>query len=136
VNGGVWRELEECVRDWAFDNKELYITSGPIFYDNNPERIGQNKVAVPDAFYKVILDYEGKSKKSIAFLIPHRETSDHLKKFAVSIDEIEEETGLDFYPNLYTDDNEEEEIESEVSVRDWKFNEKRFKQRVKNWNKR
>jgi len=133
-NNGIWRELEENVRDWAYDNDEIYVVSGPIFEDSNPERIGKNKVAVPDAFFKVILDNEGSKKKGIAFIMPHEKSDLHLREYAVTIDEVESLTGLDLFADLL-DDEYEETIESQMNVNQWQFNKKRFKQRVINWNR-
>jgi len=122
LNAGIWNDLEQSVRDWAFDNKEIYITTGPLFYDDSPERIGKTKVAVPDAFYKAILDYEGNEKKSIGFIIPHQNFNDPLQSFAVSIEELERETGLDFFSDVYKDIEEEEKLESNYNIKKWKFN--------------
>ncbi len=135
-NNGVWKELEENVRDWAFSNQELYVVSGPVFYDDNPEFIGQrNKIAVPDAFYKILIDNYGADKKAVAFLIPHEKTDTHLRDFAVSIDEVERVTGIDFFSTFFESDQDEEKMESTFNVKRWKISEKRYKQRVNNWNK-
>jgi len=132
-NGGIWRELEENVRDWAYDNDELYIVSGPLFSENQKEKIGRTGVRVPTAFYKIILDVKGREKKGIAFVIPNESSSRHLDTYAVSIDEIEEITGFDFFPQLL-DEKDEEALESQFNAKDWKFDKKRFKQRTNGWN--
>ena len=134
VNNGIWRELEENVRDWAYDNDEIYVVSGPLYYDDNPKRIGKNKVAVPDAFFKAILDNEGSKKKAIGFLIPHSKSDKHLKEYALSIDELEAKTGLDMFDKVLTDEVLEEELESVYEVNKWQINKKRFNQRVNHWN--
>ncbi len=133
-NSGIWKELEENVRDWAFDDKELIVVSGPLFTNPNPRKIGKNKVAVPDAFFKILLDVRKPEIKSIAFRIPNAKSSVHLKEFAVSIDEIETETGFDFF-DLLLDDEEEEIIESQYDISKWKFSSKRFQDRLKHGNK-
>jgi len=134
-NGGVWKELEENVRDWAYKNKELIVVSGPIFTSKNPKKIGKNKVAVPDAFFKVLLDITKPETKAIAFRIPNEESNVHLKEYAVSIDAIEDETKLDFFSNLL-DEEEQKSIESQFDLSKWKFDKKKFSDRVKHWNKR
>ncbi len=132
-NGGVWRELEETVRDWAMDNEELYIVSGPIFNNKPKNFIGKKtRVAVPDAFYKVILDNYGKEKKAIGFILPHAKSTETLDRYAVTIDEVEEVTGLDFFSKILKED--ESELESELSVRQWPLDKRRYKQRTNNWN--
>jgi len=131
-NNGIWRELEEQTRDWARKNKKLYIVTGPIL-DEIDERIGKNRVGVPKAFYKAVLDLEGPEKKAIGFIIPHEKSETHLEQFAVSIDEIEARIGLDFFEELISPDLEEK-IESEVNIDDWLFDERRFNRRVNEWN--
>ncbi len=134
-NGGIWRELEENVRDWAYDNDVLYVVSGPIFYDEKYEKIGgSTKVAVPDAFFKAILDLEGKSEKGIGFIIPHKTHVEHLREFAVSIDEIEKQSGLDLFPHLFASDDNEAALESRFNLNSWQISRSRFDQRVKHWN--
>lgn len=132
-NGGAWRELEENVRDWAFDNDELYVISGPIFTSEPREYIGKNtRVAVPQAFFKAILDNSGNERKAIGFIMPHKKLTEPLDKYSVSIDEIERQTGFDLFADILEGD--EEKIESQTDASDWDFDKKRYKQRVNNWN--
>lgn len=131
-NGGIWRELEENVRDWAFDNDELYIVSGPIFTQKPKDYIGKNRVAVPQEFYKAILDNSGREKKAIGFIMPHKKLTKSIAEYAVSIDEIEHKTGFDFFSDVL--EGNEEQLESSYDMDDWEIDKKRFKQRVNNWN--
>ncbi len=133
-NNGIWKELEEDVRDWAYDNKELIVVSGPLFTSENPKKIGKNQVAVPDAFFKVLLDITKPETKGIAFRIPNATSDVHLQEFAVSIDAIEEETNFDFF-NLLLSEEEQEKLESSFDVSKWDFDKKRFNDRIKHWNK-
>lgn len=132
-NGAVWRELEESVRDWAYKYNGLYIVSGPIFGDSN-KRIGKSKVLVPDAFFKVILDMESKEQKGIAFLLDNKVSYDHLSDLAITIDELEEQSGFNFFDELI-DDDLEEKIESSLATSDWPFSKKRFDLRNTKWNR-
>jgi len=134
-NGGVWKELEENVRDWAFSDNELLVVSGPIFTNPNPKKIGKNKVAVPDAFYKVLLDITKPESKGIAFRVPNDKSSIHLKEYAVTIDDIERETNLNFFDMLLSEE-EQTELESSFDISKWKFSQKRFNDRIKHWNNR
>lgn len=132
-NGGVWRELEENVRDWARLNERLLVVTGPV-WDDNPKKIGKNEVSVPKAFYKAILDAEEPEKKGIAFLIPHEKTEKPLDRFAISIRKLEELTGVDFYMDLY-DKNLQDSLEMNFDMRQWPVNAARFEKRVNIWNK-
>ena len=132
-NAGVWRELEENVRDWAKLNDRLLVVTGPV-WDENPKRIGKNGVSVPKAFYKAILDPEEPEKKGIAFLIPHEKTDKPLDRFAISIRQLEELTGIDFYMDLY-ERVLQDSLEKNFDIRQWPLNAARFEKRVNIWNK-
>jgi endonuclease G len=98
-NRGIWKNLEEKVRDWALENKKIYIVTGPVLTNGLP-KIGPSQVAVPEYFYKVILDYSAPTLKGIAFLMPNHSSTKSLQSYAVSIDIIEKRTGINFFPSL------------------------------------
>lgn len=133
-NGGIWRELEENVRDWAFSNDSLYVITGPIFAQTDLKSIGKSSVAVSSRFYKVILDYSGLEKKGIAFIIPNEVSDRRLEDFIVPIDSVEQVTKLDFFNDMINDQLEEQ-LESYVNPKLWKISEKRYQLRVNTWNK-
>lgn len=97
----VWKALEEQVRDWTREFGHLYIVSGPIVQQPVQVWAGPDKVAVPSAFYKVLLDLRNPHQKGIAFVIPGQlQAGQPLESFARSIDEVEALTGIDFFPQL------------------------------------
>ncbi len=134
-NGGIWRELEENTRDWAKKYKHLYVVSGPVLTVSSIDKIGRNQVSVPRTYYKVLLDLTPPETKAIGFILDNKVSDKHLSNFAVTIDEVEALTGIDFFHNLLSSE-EEEILESQTEIGRWKFSEKRFLQRVKSWNKR
>ena len=129
-NTAVWRELEDNVRDWAIRHGELYIVTGPIV-GPSPKRIGANGVAVPEAFYKVLLSGDG---AAIAFVIPHARQTASLAAFAKTVDEAEALTGLDFFPEL--SDLATAAVEAQFDLAAWPLDERRFRRRIEDWNKR
>ena len=134
-NGGIWRELEECVRDWTYTNGNLYVVTGPIL-NTVTEYIGkESKVGVPQEYYKVVLDYEGGNKKAIGFIMPNEESKRPIMDYAVSVDEVERRTGLNFFVGIL-DSRVEEQVESNYKTTNWKVSDKRYNTRVKNWNNR
>lgn len=130
-NGGIWRELEELSRDWGRMYDKLYVVTGPIFKDNLGT-IGRNKVTVPGYYYKILVDLEGPDKKAIGFVMPNKTSGKPVTAFIKTIDEIEEITGIDFFPDL--DDDLENELESKVNQGKWKFNKNLYKVRTEKWN--
>lgn len=118
-NRGIWKSLENQVREWAqaFDN--IYVITGPILTQRAKKRFPKNKksIPVPQSYYKIILDFHGSDIKAIAFLMKNEESNYPLISFATTIDDIEKETGIDFFPKL--PDNIENKLESEVDIASW-----------------
>ena len=117
-NREIWKKLEGTVRNWAMDNKKVYITTGAVLTASYPT-IGINKVSIPEFYYKVVLDYEQPEIKGIGFILPNQKSDKSLQSYAVSIDEVERFTGIDFFHSL--PDNIEEKIESDAAVNKWSF---------------
>ena len=117
LNRGVWKKLEELCRDKAELYGRLVIISGPVFTSQKPRTIGDNKVRIPDAFFKVMLsDYNGKMR-AIGFYFENKAGKKKLKEYAKTIDEIEVITSLDFFSQL--PDEVEEEMEKSFSAPFW-----------------
>ncbi len=127
-NRGIWKKLEELVRTWAIENNTIYIVTGPIL-TSGLQTIGPNKVAVPKYFYKVILDYTEPYIKGIGFIIPNMGSSEQLQHFAVTIDSIENITGINFFPSL--PDEQENIIEKKLCINCWSWNNSKNKNSVK-----
>jgi endonuclease G, mitochondrial len=115
-NRGIWKKLEEQVRQWAVDNQAIYVVTGPVLESNLPT-IGPDKVSVPRYYYKVILDYTQPGLKGIGFILPNEPSSLPLQYFAVPIDSVEHVTGINFFPAL--PGKEEQAIEKTVCTECW-----------------
>lgn len=118
-NRGAWKELEEKVRDWAVDNEEVYVVTGPVLSKDITGHIGKNRVSIPKYYYKVVLDISPPKYKSIAFLMENEELNETLTNYAITVDELEKFTGIDFFHYIQTPDIET--IESKMSVTHWDF---------------
>lgn len=116
-NSGLWNDLESAVRSIAYEDEEIYVVTGPVLTDGPYETIGESRVAVPKYFYKVILDYTEPVIKAIGFIMPNENSSEPLEYFAVTIDEVEEVTGIDFFPAL--PDDIEDVVESSIDSSLW-----------------
>jgi endonuclease G len=133
-NKGIWRELEETTRSWAKKYKKLYVVTGPVLTDGGKGTIGQNnEITIPTAFYKVLLDLSEPGMKGIGFVIPNEISYEPLYQYAVSIDEVEERTGINFYEELMERDLEAE-LESDFNIDLWEFNKAKYDLRIKKWN--
>ena len=116
-NRGIWENLEEKVRDWAVQNDEIYVVTGPVLAQGIEGKIGKDGVSVPKYYFKVILDDKEPELKAIAFILPNEGSKEPLAKFAVSVDQAEKFTGFDFFPTL--PDDIEEKLESELDMSKW-----------------
>lgn len=117
-NAGVWNRLEQKVRYWANKNDGIFVVTGGVL-KKGLGSIGSEDVAIPDQFYKIILDYNNGNPKMLAFLMPHEDSQKPLYEFVVSTDKIEEITGIDFYPQL--DDKIEGQLEGSSNYKNWSF---------------
>ena len=117
-NAGIWNTLEQKVRYWARKYDGVFVVTGGVL-KGNMKTIGDEDVSVPNQFYKVLIDYNSGSTKMIAFLMPHKDSNQPLYKFVVSVDEIEELTGIDFFSEL--DNSIENKLEASSSYKGWSF---------------
>ncbi len=117
-NSGIWNDLEQKVRYWAKVNNGVYVVTGGVLSDNL-NTIGYEAVSVPKYFYKIILKEQGEKSKVIAFLFEHQDSDKPLKEFVVPVDQIEQLTGIDFFPKL--DDKVEQKIERSAYTKGWKL---------------
>ncbi|MDG5492523.1 DNA/RNA non-specific endonuclease [Psychroserpens sp. SPM9] len=118
-NSGIWNTLEQKVRYWASKYDGVYVVTGGVL-NGQMKTIGDEKVSVPNQFYKVLIDANSGKTKVIAFLMPHQDSNKPLYEFVVSVDEVEALTGIDFFPEL--EDAIENQLEASSSYKDWSFN--------------
>lgn len=116
-NSGLWNSIEMDCRNWARRYGDIYIVCGPVYLNKDHEAIGQNKVVVPEAFFKVVLCLNGKPK---AFGVVTRNTEGNKKRdlYYNSVDQVERITGIDFFPAL--PDSIEAEVEAYSNIEDWR----------------
>lgn len=117
LNTGLWNQLEGLVRSWARRDSSLIVVCGPIVTPADTMKIGKNEVVVPGAFFKAILAPFANPQRAIGFIFPNKRCSGKLYKYATSIDEIEELTGLDLFFAL--PDDVEEIIEANHNYDLW-----------------
>ena len=115
-NRGIWQKLESTVRKFALAEQDVYIVTGPILPKTKTQTIGQNEVTVPDAFYKVVYD-RTPPQKMIGFILPNAGSSTPLQGFVVTVDMVEAETGLNFFPLL--PQPLQENLESSIDANAW-----------------
>ena len=116
LNEGGWAKLEEKVREWTARDSALLVFSGPVVSDSDTTLTG-GRVKVPGAYYKVIMAPCVRPMRAIAFIYPNGYSGGRLRQYAVSVDEVEQKTGLNFFPCLPNE--EQERLESPVNLDAW-----------------
>ncbi len=117
LNRGSWADLEDWVRRYVtFSKRRVFVVTGPVLRDGLPtmQKEGRkNEVSIPERFFKVIADLDGPEPKAIAFLQSNGKNEYPTISYAVSVDSVEQVTGIDFFPAL------EDELEARIgSMRD------------------
>lgn len=117
LNAGAWKTLEAKERLWAQRDSALVIVAGPIYNDSDKKRIGATGVRVPSAFFKVLLAPYADRPRAIGFVYPNMKAPGNMQDYAISVDEVERLTGLDFFSTL--PDDIENEIEANFHFKTW-----------------
>ena len=117
-NAGIWNRLEKQVRNWCKQYGTLHVAVGGVL-ESGLEEIGDEDVAVPERYYKIIYRGSVEDMEVIAFMIPHYESQRPLQDFMVSVDEVEAATGIDFLSGL--PDTLENKLEAQAKTKAWRF---------------
>ena len=148
-NGGYWVTFEKLIQNWARsgDYDKMYVTKGGTVNrlltdftgeipaaDGEPPHTDENGLTIhglacPQYYFIAVLAEKGGDYQAIGFLAEHRDDYGYtnnnqapisvVKEHALSIDELEEQTGLDFFCNL--PDDIENLLESSYTESDWAF---------------
>ena len=116
LNSGLWNKIEMDCRKWAKKYGDIYVVCGPVLLNREHETIGENKVVVPEAFFKVILCLQGKPK-AIGYIVRNTEGKKKKDQFVNTVDEVERITSMDFFPAL--PDSIEAMDEARADIREW-----------------
>ena len=136
-NQAYWITLENLVQKLGRDNTfadTLYVVKGGTVKDNQIKewltRPNGKKVAVPQYYFMALLKVKNGVYSSIAFWMEHKDYGyDYNHKAplsdiagdALSVNELEEKTGINFFPNLTKIKQKEESIEAQFTPSNWKM---------------
>ncbi|BFZ05872.1 hypothetical protein BsWGS_08911 [Bradybaena similaris] len=110
-NRNAWNNLEKYVRAVARNNKNVYVCTGPLFLPRREpdgknyvkyQVIGDNHVAVPTHFFKVVLIENDQGQFDLqSYVMPNQPLPEiKLHHFLVPLETIERAAGLLFYQNI------------------------------------
>jgi len=118
-NGTIWSAMENAVRGAIPSNDTLYVVTGPVYqtvggnetinYLTGASGINPNKLPLANYYFKAVLKVKRSgdtitSAIACGFWMEHKAYSNSsYSNYAVSIDYIEEKTGLDLFANLPDD---------------------------------
>lgn len=111
LNTEDWNDLEMKTREWVRHYGKVHVVCGPIYNGKRNEYIGEHRVKVPDAFFKVILINNDNKQCAIGFLFENEAGERPLEQYLVPVDQIEKITGMDFFSAL--PDDLEDRLEKE-----------------------
>lgn len=119
-NSGIWNSLEQQARRWAQQYGSVYVITGGVLTPGL-DTIGEERVAVPNYYYKILYRQQNGTSVPLAFLFPHREASAELElsNYLTTVDQIEQLTGIDFFP-LFAD-SDEAIFEAKGYAKDWEW---------------
>ena len=127
---GIWWNLENHVRknyDTSSFRDTLFVVKGGTVSPGNYNMVGNDgKLVCPKYYFMALLAFAKQYAKTdggyfaIAFWMEHKGNSDAVSsKYAITIDELEQRTGIDFFCNL--PDDIEAAVESRFFKEDWKL---------------
>lgn len=119
LNRGVWRNLEHRIADlWTAKYGEIWVIVGCISPSETTETLSGTDIDIPERFYQIVVAQEGLNIRAFAVLFEQRAPWDaYAARHLVTIDELEELSGLDFLPNLPS--FIQTPLESELPTRLW-----------------
>lgn len=122
-NEGIWSNLESKVRNIAGGSDTTYVVTGVIVSPSSQKEKDSydQSVTIPDAYFKALLRYSKSSTlgqwNAAAFYLEHRNYTEKIgKQHSMSIDELEEMTGIDFFCNLPEKIGESQAAKIEAAV--------------------
>jgi len=116
-NAGPWEKLErDELETYAPRFGKIWVIDGPIF-DAHPPALSAG-VQIPRAFYKIILEEQEGEPHVRAVIMPQTTPiADTPSRYTTTVQEIETESGWEFFPQL--DPVVRHRLETESSARLW-----------------
>lgn len=120
-NTGLWNDLEGLVQGWGRNSgfcDTLYVVKGGTIREGEYTQTG-NCITIPKNYFMAILCRYNGRYKAAGFMFKHEKyLPGKLSEYAMSIDALEEKTGIDFFCNL--PDKLEIAVESIYEISHWK----------------
>lgn len=135
LNQRTWQRIEAlAANQFSQTHAPFWVITGPIFNDK-PSFLSSSakRIAIPDSFYKIFIkpsETADQLPKVLAFIVPQTvRGNEDLRQFLVTVNEIETQTGLNFFHQL--GDEVEHSIESRIDKDSWGLTQRLANQRAR-----
>jgi len=132
-NAGIWSSMETQVRNWTSKFDTLYVVKGGtidkaehiyeyVFRNSHQKtRVNNKHIPVPRYFFMAVLGRYNNIFRATAYWIDQSSYSSQTPKdYAINVAELEQKTGIDFFPNLPDDiEVEVENVSRSQMLNDW-----------------
>ena len=98
-NRGGWKKLENYVRSVVLENDSVYVYTGGVLKPGL-KTIGDNKVSVPNFYFKVIYVFKNGKMEKLCFVMPNKKITEPLYTYKISLVDLEKFVGIDFPENF------------------------------------
>jgi endonuclease G len=119
LNQGLWADLEIDIRGYVrfFEDTPVFVITGPVLKKSLPKLLDKaDGVSIPEQYFKVVMDFD--RGRAIGFLIKQNATKrTKLQNVAMSVDDLEKITGLDFFYGV--SNAKEKRMEAEFNPEVW-----------------
>ena len=133
LNRKLWQRLEAAEMDVLLPQMgTMWVIDGPIYGDQVSYlstcqgwlvSLASLKmpscVAIPQSFYKILVvpGQQGQPTRMLAFIFPQEVRGDEpLDRYITTVEEIERQTGLNFFPNLSV---MQQQLEKRINTEGW-----------------
>jgi len=114
LNQGVWKDLEEQVRDVVRTGRAVFVMTGPLYETQMRELpFADETHVVPSGYWKIVTVVESDNSFNTASFVFNQDTprNDLVIDHITTIDDIESRSGLDFFREL--EDTEEATLQGD-----------------------
>lgn len=122
-NGAIWKNLEHRINSWSTASDTVYIVTGAVPPSDDATWIKEKSIKdndgkdipIPSYYFKAVARKIGGKYHTIAFWMQHRDYTDSQSymKYAVSVSDLEKNTGFEFFPGL------DESTKSQLDLSKW-----------------
>lgn len=118
MNRGVWKNLEEATRNLLDTFQFVFVMTGTLYEREMPTLPGADEEhQIPSGFWKIVTTVlPTGSIRVAAYIIDQNTTNSDFNNYLVTVDEIEERSGFDFFWEL---DNKIEDSIERIIEKEW-----------------